>query len=124
MERKAGDRRPGGGGGRDGRLRIAALANGRAAVRVLGSASLRADAVDHRRASCRVGSISVQNEGGGRAVADAGGARVEGATIETAWRRGTASRSRSLFFARRRRRVRLPSATCSRSEVRATVEAP
>jgi hypothetical protein len=55
MRGKAGDRRPGGGGGRDGRLRIAALANGRAAVRVLGSGSLRADAVDHRRASSRVG---------------------------------------------------------------------
>ena len=47
---KAGGRRPGGGGGRDGRLRIAALVNDRAAVRVLGSASLRADAEDHRRA--------------------------------------------------------------------------
>ena len=50
--------------------------------------------------------ISVQNEGWGRTVCDAGGARVEGATIDTAWRRDTASRSRNLFFARRRRRVR------------------
>ena len=51
-------RRSEGGGDRDGRLRIAALANGRAVVRVLGSASLRVDAVDRRRASSRVGSIS------------------------------------------------------------------
>ena len=43
-------------------LRIAALANGRAAVRVLGSASLRADTVDRHRASSRVSSISVENE--------------------------------------------------------------
>ncbi len=43
-------RRSGGGGDRDGRLRIAALANGRSVARVLGSASLRADAVDRRRA--------------------------------------------------------------------------
>ena len=55
-------RRSGGGGDRDRRLRIAALANGRDVVRVLGSASLRADAVDRRRAPFRVGSISVQNE--------------------------------------------------------------
>ena len=47
----------GGGGDRDGRLRIAALTNVRAVVRVLGSASLRADAVDRRRAPFRVGSI-------------------------------------------------------------------
>jgi hypothetical protein len=39
-----------------------ALANGRAVVRVLGSASLRADSVDRRRAPSRVGSISLQNE--------------------------------------------------------------
>ena len=50
-------RRSGGGGDRDGRLRIAALTNVRAVVRVLGSASLRADAVDRRRAPFRVGSI-------------------------------------------------------------------
>ena len=49
--------RSGGGGDRDGRLRIAALTNVRAVVRVLGSASLRADAVDRRRAPFRVGSI-------------------------------------------------------------------
>ena len=49
--------------------------------------------------------------GGGSAVADTGGARVEGAMIDTAWRRGTASRSRSLFFARRRRLVRLQGAS-------------
>ena len=60
---------------------------------------------------------------GGRAVADAGGARVEGATIDTAWRRGTASRSRSLFLARRRRRVRQQGASrgfwakCSEQDV-------
>ena len=48
---------------------------------------------------------------GGSAVADTGGARVEGAMIDTAWRRGTASRSRSLFFARRRRLVRLQGAS-------------
>ena len=59
----------------------------------------------------------------GRAVADAGGARVEGATIDTAWRRGTASRSRSLFLARRRRRVRQQGASrgfwakCSEQDV-------
>ncbi len=53
----------GGGGDWDGRLRIAALDNDRAAVRVLGSDSLRADAVGRRRASSRVRSISVQNEG-------------------------------------------------------------
>jgi hypothetical protein len=45
---KAGGRLPGVGGGRDGRLRIAALVNGRAAVHVLGSTSLHADAEDHR----------------------------------------------------------------------------
>ena len=38
-------------------MRIAALTNVRAVVRVLGSASLRADAVDRRRAPFRVGSI-------------------------------------------------------------------
>jgi hypothetical protein len=43
--------------------------------------------------------------GGGRAVADAGGARVEGSTIDTAWRRGTASHW-SLFLTRRQRCVR------------------
>jgi hypothetical protein len=48
------DRRSGGGGDRDGRLRIAALANGRSVVRAFGSASLRADAVDRRRAPSRV----------------------------------------------------------------------
>ena len=100
---------------------MAALAGGRAAVRALGTASLRAGAVGRRRASSGVGSICVQN--GGRAVADAGGARVEGATIDTAWRRGTASRSRSLFFARRRRRVRQQGASrgfwakCSEQDV-------
>ena len=51
-------RHSGGGGDQDGRLRLAALTNGRAVVRVLGSASLRADAVDRRRAPSRVGSIS------------------------------------------------------------------
>ena len=45
----------GGGDGRDGRLRIASLANDQAAVRVLGSASLRTEAVDHRRESSRLG---------------------------------------------------------------------
>ena len=58
-------RRSCGGGGRDGRLRVAALAGGRAAVRVLGWASPRAGAVGRRRASSRVGSISVQNGGWG-----------------------------------------------------------
>jgi hypothetical protein len=43
-------------------LHIAALTNGRTAVRVLGSASLRADTVDRHRASSRVSSISVENE--------------------------------------------------------------
>ncbi len=58
-----------------------------------------------------------------RGRADAGGARVEGATIDTAWRRGTASRSRSLFLARRRRRVRQQGASrgfwakCSEQDV-------
>ena len=51
MEREAGVPRPGGGGGRGGRLRVAALAGGRAAVHALGSASLRAGAVGRRRAS-------------------------------------------------------------------------
>ena len=83
---------------------MAALACGRAAVRALGTASLRAGAVGRRRASSGVGSICVQN--GGRAVADAGGTRVEDATIDMAWRRWTASCSRSLFLARRRRRLR------------------
>jgi hypothetical protein len=69
-------------------------------VRVLGSASLRVGAVGRRRASSGVGSISV----GG--VAGACGARVRGAAVGTAWRRHVASCSRSLFFARRRRRVR------------------
>ena len=55
-------RRSAGGVDRDGRLHIAALANGRAAVRVLDSASLRADTVDRHRASSRVSSISVENE--------------------------------------------------------------
>jgi hypothetical protein len=101
---------------------VAALAGGRAVVRALGSASLRAGAVGRRRASNRVGSISVQNEGWG-AVADAGGARVEGATIYTAWRRWTASRSRSLFLARQRRCVRQQGASrgfwakCSEQDV-------
>jgi hypothetical protein len=49
--------------------------------------------------------------GEGRTVADAGRARVEGVTICTAWRGGTASRSRSLCFARRRRRVRQQGAS-------------
>jgi hypothetical protein len=65
MEKRAGSLRPGGGGGRGGRLRVAALAGGGAAVRVLGSAPLRAVAVGRRRASSRVRSISVQNEGWG-----------------------------------------------------------
>ena len=101
---------------------MAALAGGRAVVRALGSASLRAGAVGRRRASNRVGSISVQNEGWG-AVADAGGARVEGATIDTAWRRWTASHSRSLFLARQRRCVRQQGASrgfwakCSEQDV-------
>jgi hypothetical protein len=55
-------RRSCGGGDRDGRLHISALTNGRAAVHVLGSASLRADTVDRHRASSRVRSISVENE--------------------------------------------------------------
>ena len=62
---KAGGRRPGGGGGRDGRLRIAVLVNGRAVVHVIGSASLRTDAEDHRRASSRVG-----DRGGGGGPGD------------------------------------------------------
>ena len=70
---KTGGRRPGGGGGRDGRQRIAALVNGRAAVRVLGSASLRADAVDHRRASCRVGGRGGKGGPGGRRPEGGGG---------------------------------------------------
>ena len=41
-----------------------------------------------------------------RAVADGGGARVKGATMGTALRCGTASCSRNLCFARRRRRIR------------------
>ena len=57
-----------GGGDRDGRLRIAALTNGRAVVRVLGSASLRADAVDRRRAPSRVGSIWGEKFGARRRV--------------------------------------------------------
>jgi len=56
----------GGGGGRDGGLRTAALVNGRAAVRVLGSASPRADAEDHRRASSRVGGRGGKGGLGGR----------------------------------------------------------
>ncbi len=52
---KAADLRPGGGVGRDGLLRMAALVGGQAVVRVLGSASLGAGAVDHRRASSGVG---------------------------------------------------------------------
>ena len=55
-------RRYGGGGDHDGRLHVAALANDRAAVHVLGSASLRTDAVDRRQASSRASSISVENE--------------------------------------------------------------
>ena len=43
--------RPGGGGGRGGRLRTAALVGGRCAVRFLGSDSLRACAVGRLRAS-------------------------------------------------------------------------
>jgi len=109
MERRAGGRRPGGGGGRGGRLHVAALAGGRAAVRVLGSASLRAGGVGRRRASSGVGSISVR--GWGRAVAGAGGARARGAAVGTAWRPCVASRSRSLLFARRRRRVRQQGAS-------------
>jgi hypothetical protein len=70
---KTGGRRPGGGGGRDGRQRIAALVNGRAAVRVLGSASLRADAVDHRRASSRVGGRGGKGGPGGRRPEGGGG---------------------------------------------------
>jgi hypothetical protein len=65
MRERAGGRSPGGGGGRGGRLRVAALANGRAAVRVLGSASLRAGAVGRSRAPSGVGSISVGGGGGG-----------------------------------------------------------
>ena len=48
-----GGRSPGGGGGRGGRLRTAALVGGRAVVRVLGSASLRTDAGGRLRASSR-----------------------------------------------------------------------
>jgi len=44
--------------------------------------------------------------GGGRAVAGAGGARFVVPAFCAACRRGEASRSRGLFFARRRRRVR------------------
>jgi hypothetical protein len=54
------------GGGRVGRLRIAALVNGRAAVHVLGSASLRTDAEDHRRTSSRVGGRGGGGGPGGR----------------------------------------------------------
>ena len=50
--------RPEGRGGRDGRLRIAALVNSRAAVRLVGSASLRADAVDHPRSSSQASPTS------------------------------------------------------------------
>ena len=63
---KAGGRHPGGGDGRYGRLLIAALINGRATVRVLGSAPLRADAVDHSRASSRVGGWGGKEGPGGR----------------------------------------------------------
>ena len=63
---KAGGRHPGGGDGRYGRLLIAALINGRATVRVLGSAPLRADAVDHSRASSRVGGRGGKEGPGGR----------------------------------------------------------
>ncbi len=94
MERGAGFRRPGGGGGRGGRLCVSALAGGRAAVRVLGSASLRVGAVGRRRASSGVGSISV-----GGAVAVAGGARVRDAAVGEAWRPCVASRSRALLAA-------------------------
>ena len=90
----------GGGGGRGGRLRVAALAGGRAAVRVLGSASLRAGAVGRRRAPS--GSDLFPSG----AVAGAGGARVRVAAVGAAWRPCVASRLRSLLFARQRRRVR------------------
>jgi len=53
----------------------------------------------------------VRDGGGGRAVAGAGGARVRGAAVGTAWRPCVASRSRSLLFARRRRRVRQQGAS-------------
>jgi len=65
---KAADRRPGGGGGRDGRLRMAALVGGQAVVRVLGSASLGAGAVDHRRASSGVGCAETEPEQSSRAT--------------------------------------------------------
>jgi hypothetical protein len=70
---KAGGQRPGGGGGLDGRLRIAALVNGLTAVRLLGSASLCADAVDHRRASSRVGGRHGEGSPGGRRPGGGGG---------------------------------------------------
>ena len=65
----------------------------------------------------------VRDGGGGRAVAGAGGARVRGAAVGTAWRPCVASRSRSLLFARRRRRVRQQGASrgfwakCSQSAI-------
>ena len=64
---KTSGRHPGGGDGRDGRLCIAVLVNGLTAVRVLGSDSLRADVVDHRRASSRVrGRVGKEGPGGRR----------------------------------------------------------
>ena len=54
-------------------MRTAALVNGRAAVRVLGSASPRADAEDHRRASSRVGGRGGKGGPGGRRPEGGGG---------------------------------------------------
>jgi hypothetical protein len=84
MERGAGGRHPGGGVGRGGLLGVAVMAGGRAAARALGSASLRVDAVVVAGRPPGSDLFASKMGGGGRAVTDAGGARVEGATIDTA----------------------------------------
>jgi len=68
MQGKAGDRRHGGGGGRDEGMCITALVGCRAAVRVLGSASLRAGAGGRRRAYSGIRRCAMLNWARGCAV--------------------------------------------------------
>ena len=97
------------GGGRDGGwgLRLVAVDGCGAAGRSIGSAWARAAAPGSLAGPPhKCDGFPSGVGGGGRAVAGAGGARVRGAAVGTARRRRVASRSRSLFLARRRRRVR------------------
>jgi len=99
-------------GGGPGRRRGGLPGRGRSdAAAGRGRRGLRPGRRGDRRESGQQGWYKGSNFPKIRAVADAGGARVEGATMGTAWRCGTASHSRSLCLTRRRRRVRQQGAS-------------